>query len=55
MAIAAAAAFVLLFVLVGFVLLPVVVIGSWVLGILAAVAAGRREAYRYPLTIRFVH
>lgn len=52
--IAAIVSFALLFVLIGFVLLPAVVIASWVLAILAAVAAGRREWYRYPVTIRFV-
>jgi uncharacterized Tic20 family protein len=44
----------LLFVLVGLITLPIIVIGGIVLSILAAVAAGRREVYRYPLTIRMV-
>ena len=52
--IAAIVSAVLLLVLVGFVLLPVVLIGGAVLAIVAALAAGRREAYRYPLSIRFV-
>ena len=46
LAIAAAVSFVLL--------LPAVAIGGAVFGVLAAVAAGRGEYYRYPLTIRFV-
>ena len=45
LAIAAAVSFVLLF---------AVAIGGAVFGVLAAVAAGRGEYYRYPLTIRFV-
>lgn len=44
----------LCFVLIGFVLLPVVVIGAFVLEILAAVAASRGEWYRYPVNIRMV-
>jgi uncharacterized Tic20 family protein len=53
--IAVIVSFILVFVLIGFLLLAVIGIGSVVLAILAAVAAGRREYYRYPLTIRFVH
>ena len=48
---------ILLFVLVGVLLLPLflVLFAAWVvLVIVAAVAAGRGEEYRYPLTIRFV-
>ncbi len=45
----------LLFVIVGFFTLIAVIVGGTVLAIVAAVAAGRREAYRYPLTIRLVH
>ena len=45
---------VLMLVLIGFLLLAVVVIGSMVLGIVAAVAAGRGQPYRYPLTLRLV-
>ena len=44
----------LLLVVLGFVLLPAVAIAGAVLGVLAAVAAGRGEDYRPPLTIRFV-
>jgi len=53
-AIAVVASFLLLIVLIGFVLLPAVVIGSSVLAIVAAVRASRGEPYRYPLTIPFV-
>lgn len=50
-------AFVLLFVLIGFLVLPVIAVGvlAWlVLVIMAAVRASRGQAFRYPLTIRFV-
>jgi uncharacterized Tic20 family protein len=46
--------FLLCFVLVGFVLLPLVIVGSMVLGVLAAVQAHQGVAYRYPLTLRLV-
>jgi hypothetical protein len=46
---------VLVLVVVGILLLLVLAVGGAVLAIVAAVAAGRREPYRYPLTIRFVH
>jgi uncharacterized Tic20 family protein len=52
---AAIASVVLILVIVGIFLLIAVFIGGAVLAIIAAVAAGRREPYRYPLTIRFVH
>ncbi len=48
---------ILIFVLVGFLLIPVLlaaVVGWLVLVIVAAVAANKGEAYRYPLTIRFI-
>ncbi|MER7205631.1 DUF4870 domain-containing protein [Streptosporangium sp. NPDC000239] len=45
---------VLAFVLIGFLLMPLVWIGSLILMIIAAVAANRGESYRYPLNIRFV-
>lgn len=41
-------------ILVGLVALPIVAITWFVLVIVAAVAASRGEAYRYPLTIEFV-
>jgi uncharacterized Tic20 family protein len=46
---------VLVLVLVGLLLLLVLAVGGAVLAVVAAVAAGRREPYRYPLTLRFVH
>ena len=46
--------FLLCFVIVGFVLLPVVVIGSMVLGVLAALKANQGVPYRYPMTLRLV-
>ncbi|MFI6885542.1 DUF4870 domain-containing protein [Streptosporangium canum] len=45
---------ILAFVLIGFVLMFVVWIGSIILMIVAAVAASRGERYRYPLNIRFI-
>lgn len=53
-AIATFASFLLLFVLVGFLLLPLVLIGTAVLGVVAAVAAGGGRPYRYPLSLRIV-
>lgn len=47
-------AFISLLVLIGFVLLPIVVLGNLVLTIIGAVKANNGELYRYPLTIRFV-
>lgn len=44
----------LVFVLIGIPLLMVIAVGGIVLGILAAIAAGNRQPYRYPLTIHFV-
>jgi uncharacterized protein len=46
--------FVALFVLVGFILLPLVWVGSLVLMILASVAANRGDWYRYPVNLRLV-
>jgi uncharacterized Tic20 family protein len=45
---------VLLFVLIGFILLPVVGIAWLVFTIIGSVRAARGEEYRYPLTIRMV-
>lgn len=53
-AIAAFVSFLLCFVLIGFLLLPMVGIGAFVLHIVAAVAASRGEWYRYPLTLRLL-
>jgi uncharacterized Tic20 family protein len=46
---------VLVLVLVGLLLLLALAVVSVVLAIVAAVAASRREYYRYPLTLRLVH
>ncbi|MFZ4517391.1 MAG: DUF4870 domain-containing protein [Microthrixaceae bacterium] len=46
--------FALMFVLIGFVLIFVVMIGGIVLHVMAAIAASRGEWYRYPINIRMV-
>jgi hypothetical protein len=53
-AIAAVVCFVLMFVLIGLLLLPVLLIGDLVFIILAAIAANNGQAYRYPISIRLV-
>jgi uncharacterized Tic20 family protein len=53
--IAAIVSAILIIVLIGILLLIAVFITGAVLAIVAAIAAGRRELYRYPFTIRFVH
>lgn len=45
----------LMFVLIGFVLLPIVVIAWFVLVILAAVRSSEGEVYRYPFTLRLIN
>jgi uncharacterized protein len=45
---------VLIFIVIGFLLLPVIGIAWLVLTILAGVRANNGEPYRYPLTIKFV-
>jgi uncharacterized Tic20 family protein len=52
--IAGLVSFLLCFVLIGFVLLPVVVVGAMVLGVIAALQANQGIPYRYPLTLRLV-
>ena len=52
--IAGLVSFVLCFVLIGFVLLPIVIVGSMVLGVIAALQANQGIPYRYPLTLRLV-
>ena len=52
--IATLVSFVLVFVVIGIVLLPAVILAGWVFGVIAAVAAGNGTLYRYPLSIRFV-
>jgi uncharacterized Tic20 family protein len=44
----------LMFVIVGFILLPLVVIAAWVFQIIAAVRAYNGECYRRPFTVEFV-
>ncbi|MDY7105776.1 MAG: DUF4870 domain-containing protein [Actinomycetota bacterium] len=44
----------LMFVLVGFLLLPLVIVGGWVFAIIASIAAYRDEWYRYPINIRII-
>jgi uncharacterized Tic20 family protein len=43
-----------MFVLIGILFIPVLVILGFVMPIVAAVAANRGDYYRYPLTIRFI-
>ena len=50
----AAIGVVLLFVLVGFVLLPLLAVFFLVCSVLAAVAAGNGRRYRYPLTLHLI-
>ena len=47
-------AWVLAFILIGLVLMPILFVANLVFCILAAVAASKGQAYRYPLTIRLV-
>ncbi len=53
-ALASIVAFILVFVLIGFLLLPAVLIGGAVLTVMAAIAASRGEDYRYPVSLRLV-
>ncbi|MCZ6789707.1 MAG: DUF4870 domain-containing protein [Chloroflexi bacterium] len=46
--------FALVFVLIGFVLLPAVLVFDIIIVIVATVRANSGQAYRYPLTIRFI-
>jgi uncharacterized protein len=52
--IAGIVSFLLCFVLIGFVLLPIVIIGSMVLGVIGGLQANQGIAYRYPATLRLV-
>lgn len=47
-------AFVLTFVIIGFLLYPVLIIGNIIFCVLAGLAANKGEAYRYPVNIRLV-
>lgn len=44
----------LMIVIIGFVLLPIVLIGGVVFGVMGGMAASRGEWYRYPFSIKFV-
>ena len=44
-----------MFIVIGFFLLPAVVITNLVLMVIASVRASRGELYRYPLSIRFIN
>ena len=46
--------FALIFVLIGFVLLPALLVFDIIIVIIATVRASSGQAYRYPLTIRFI-
>jgi len=52
--IAAMVSIILIFVIIGIFLILAVVIGSWVLAIIASIAANKGEWYRYPMTIRMI-
>jgi uncharacterized Tic20 family protein len=54
MLLASIVSFVLAFVLIGFLLIPVIVIGNLVLTIQGAMAANKGQWYRYPVCIRMV-
>ncbi len=54
MAIYFTVSFILMFVLIGFVLVPVLVIANIVFIVLETLKAGRREASHYPVTIRII-
>jgi len=45
---------ILLFLLIGFLLLPIIYIGGIVLTIIATIKANEGQYYRYPLTIRLI-
>ena len=53
-AIAAFACLLLGFILIGFLLLPIVAIGAIVLTVIAGIKANEGEVYRYPLTWRII-
>ncbi|AXK73550.1 DUF4870 domain-containing protein [Lysobacter sp. TY2-98] len=54
-ALAAIVASVCMIVLIGFLLLPIVVIAWLVLTVMAGMAASRGENYRYPFTLRLIN
>lgn len=53
-AIALMAAFILKFVLIGFLLVPLVFLANFIFCLLAALSTAKGKPYRYPLTIRLV-
>jgi len=53
-AIAMMAAFFLKFVLIGFILFPLVFLANFIFCLLGAVSSAKGKAYRYPLAIRLV-
>lgn len=50
----AAVSAVLMLVLIGFILLPLVLLGNLILTILATIKASKGEHFEYPLTIKFL-
>jgi uncharacterized protein len=44
----------LMIILIGFLVLPIVIITAWVIQVLAALAASNGEKYNYPLTIKIL-
>lgn len=53
-AIAMMAAFMLKFVLIGFLLFPVIFLANFIFCLLGAVSATKGKAYRYPLALRLI-
>ena len=49
-----AISFLLLFIVIGFVLIPALMLFQLICVVIAAVKAGEGEAYRYPMCIRFI-
>lgn len=54
-AIALVASLMLKFVLIGFLLFPIVFVANFVLCLLAALTAAKGKGYRYPLTLRLLN
>jgi uncharacterized Tic20 family protein len=48
------ASFLLFFVLIGFAIMPILIVADFVLIFLAAVAASKGENYQYPFTLRLI-
>lgn len=47
-------AFITMFIIIGFILMPIIGLAALIFGILAAIAANKGEAYRYPFALRLV-